>query len=70
MMNCRRDILKDFYSRTEVMGLKCPCGYAEGINDLVSHGQTLVHIGALSLAVWELILQAIVPLHKIGSCHE
>ena len=34
------------------MGLKYPCGNAEGIiNDLVSWGQTLAHIGALSLAV-------------------
>ena len=35
-MNCRTDILKDFDSRTEVMGLKCPCGNTEDINDLAS----------------------------------
>ena len=36
-MNCRADILKDFNSETEVMGLKCPCGNnAVGINDLAS----------------------------------
>ena len=36
------------------MGLKFPYGNAEGINDLVLHSQTLVHvlcIGALSLAL-------------------
>ena len=36
MMNCQIDILKDFDSRTEAMGLKCPCGNAESINDLAS----------------------------------
>ena len=51
VMNCRTGISKDFESRTEEMGLKCPCGNAEGINDLVLQGQTLVRIGALSLAV-------------------
>ena len=52
-MNCRMGVLKDFDSRTEAMGLYCPCGNAEGIkiNDLVSRGQTLVRVGALSLAV-------------------
>ena len=46
-------ILKDFDSRTEVMGLNCPYGNAEGIkfNDLVSRGQPLVRVGGLSLAV-------------------
>ena len=50
-MNCRTNILKDFDDKTEAMGLKCPCGNAEGINDLVLLGQTLVRIGALSLVV-------------------
>ena len=36
MMNCRADVLKDFDSRTEVMGLMCPYGNAVGTNDLVS----------------------------------
>ena len=67
--NCWTDVLKDFHNRTKVMGLKCPCGNAEGINNQVSRGQTLVCIGALSLAIWALILQTIVPLHEIGSCH-
>ena len=35
-MNYRTDVLKDFDSRTVVMGLKCPCGNADGINDLAS----------------------------------
>ena len=48
-MNCQTDVLKDFDSRTEAMGLKCPCGNAEGRNDLVSQGQTLVRIRALSI---------------------
>ena len=43
-MNCRTDILKDFGSRTEAMGLKCSCGDAE-------QGQILVRVGALLLAV-------------------
>ena len=47
----RRHVLKDFDSKTEVMGLKYPCGNADGINDLVSQGQTIIHIGALSLAL-------------------
>ena len=53
VMNCQTGLLKDFYSRTEVMGLNCPCGNAEGIkfNDLVSCGQTLVCVGMLLLAV-------------------
>ena len=34
-MNCRTDLLKDFDSKTEAMGLKCPCNKAENINDLV-----------------------------------
>ena len=35
------------------MGLNCPYGNVEGIklNDLVSRGQTIVRIGALSNAV-------------------
>ena len=46
-------VLKDFDRRTEAMGLICPYGDTEGIkfNDLVSCGQTLVRIGALSPAV-------------------
>ena len=63
-MNCRTDVLKDFDSRTEAMALKCPCGNAGDINDLVSWGQTLGRIRALLLAVYVLILQAIVPLHE------
>ena len=51
------------------MELKCPCGNAEGSNDLVSQGQTLVRIGALSFAVQALILQVIVSLREIGSGH-
>ena len=35
-MNCRTDVLKDFDSRPEAMGLKCPCGNAKSINDLAS----------------------------------
>ena len=35
-MNCWTDVLKDFDSRTEAMGLKCPCGNAESISDLAS----------------------------------
>ena len=45
-MNCQISILKGFNSSTEAMGLNCPCGNAEGINDLVSRGQTLVRVGA------------------------
>ena len=46
-------VLKDFDNRKEAMGLNCPYGNTEGIkfNDLVSRGQTLVRVGALSLAV-------------------
>ena len=51
VMNYRTDLLKDFDSKTEVMRLKCPCGKAEGINDLVLQRQTLVRIGTLSLAL-------------------
>ena len=51
MMNCRTDVLKNFDSRIKAMGLKCPYGNAEGIIVLVLCGQTLVHIGALLLAV-------------------
>ena len=53
MMNFWTDILKDFDSRTEVMGLKCPCGNVEGINDLVSQGQTLVcsHRGIIACSI-------------------
>ena len=51
VMNCWTDVLKDFDSKTEAMGLNCPYGNAEGINGLVSHRLTLVHVGALSLAV-------------------
>ena len=51
VMNCRTDVLKDFDNKTEVMGLKCPCGNAEGINDLILQCQTLVHIGALSFVL-------------------
>ena len=52
-MNCQTDVLKDFDNRTEAIGLNCPSGNAEGMrfNDLVSHGQTLVCVGALSVAV-------------------
>ena len=50
-MNCQTDVLKDFYSRTEAMGLNCQYVNVEGINDLVSHDQILVHIGALLLAI-------------------
>ena len=52
-MNCRMGILKDFDSRTEEMVLYCPYGNTEGIkfNDLVSRGETLVRVVALSLAV-------------------
>ena len=50
-MNGRTDILKDFDNKTEAMGLKFPCGNADGINDLVLWHQTLVRIGALSLAL-------------------
>ena len=53
-MNCWTDVLKDFDSRIEVMGLKCPCGNADGINDLFSRHQTIYRIGALSIAVWAL----------------
>ena len=35
-MNCRTDVLKDFDSRTEAMGLKCPYSNAESINNLAS----------------------------------
>ena len=51
MMNCQTDVLKDFYSRTEAMGLNPPYVNAEGINDQDSCGQTLVHIGALLFSV-------------------
>ena len=51
MMNCRTDVLKDFDSKTEAMGLKRPCGKAESINDLVLRRQTLVRIRASSLAL-------------------
>ena len=51
MMNCRTDVLKDFDSRTEEMGLKCPCGNVEGRNDLVSQCQMIVHKGALLFAI-------------------
>ena len=53
MMSCQTGKLKDFDSRTEVMGLNCLYGNAEDIkfNDLVSCVQTLVCVGALSLAV-------------------
>ena len=54
MMNCRTDVLKGFDSKTEAIGLTCLCGNAEGINDLVLQGQTLVRIRALSLALWAL----------------
>ena len=49
----RTGILNGFDSRIEAMGLNCPYGNAEGIkfNDLVSCGQILVCVGALSLAV-------------------
>ena len=52
-MNCRTGVLKDFDSRTEEMGLYCPYGNIEDIkfNDLVSRGQTLVRVVALSLAL-------------------
>ena len=43
-MNCWTDVSKDFDSKTEAMRLKCPCGNAEGINDLVLYHQALVHI--------------------------
>ena len=35
------------------MGLNCPSGNAEGMrfNDLVLHGQTLVRVGELPVAV-------------------
>ena len=72
-MNCQTGLLKDFDSRTEAMGLNCPCGNAEGIkfNDLVSRGQTLVCVGMLLLAVsiGTYILQVIVPLCELGSGH-
>ena len=68
-MNCQTDVLKDFDSKTEAMGLKCPCGNAEGINNLVLWRQTLICIGALSLTLQVLILQAIAPLREIGSGH-
>ena len=48
-MKCWTDVSKDFDSKTEVMGLKCPYGNVEGINDLALWRQTLVRIGALSL---------------------
>ena len=51
VMNCRTDVLKDFDNKTKVMGLNCPCVNGESINGLVSHDQTLVHIGALLFAV-------------------
>ena len=53
MMDCRTDVLKDFDTRTEAMGLNCPYGNAEDIkfNDLVLRGQTLVRLEALSFAV-------------------
>ena len=35
-MNCQTDVLKDCDSRTEAMGLKCPCDNAESMNDLAS----------------------------------
>ena len=33
MMNCQKDVLKDFDSRSEAMGLKCQYDNAEDIND-------------------------------------
>ena len=53
MMNCWTDVLKDFDSRTEAMGLKCLYGNTEGINDLVSQGQTLVssHRGIIACSI-------------------
>ena len=72
-MNCLTGLLKDFDSRTEAMVLNCPCDNVEGIkfNDLVSRGQTLVHVGMLLLAVsiGTYILQAIVSLCELGSGH-
>ena len=72
-MNYWTDVLKDFDGRPEAMGLNCSYGNAEGIkfNDLVSHTQTLVRVGALSLAVsiGTYILQVIVPLCELGSSH-
>ena len=72
-MNYRTDVLKDFDGRPEAMGLNCSYSNAEGIkfNDLVSHVQTLVRVGALSLAVsiGTYILQVIVTLCKLGSGH-
>ena len=50
-MNCCTDILKDFDNKTEAMGLKCPSGKAEGINDLILQHQTLVGIEALLFAL-------------------
>ena len=65
-MNCwtGTGVLKDFDSRTEAMGLNCPCGNAEGIKfkDLVSLGQILVLIGMLSFLVT-------VPLCEVGSAY-
>ena len=76
MMNCWTEVLKDFDSRTEVMGLKCPCGNTEGSNDLVSQGQTLVHIGADPSSHRGIIVCSIgtytasdSALRKIGSGH-
>ena len=51
------------------MRLKCRYVNAEGINGLVSHGQTLVHVGVFLLAVWALILEVIAPLCELGSGH-
>ena len=67
-MNCRTGLLKDFDSRTEVMGLNCPCVNVEGIkfNDLVSRGQTLVRVGMLLLAV---SIGIYIPLCELGSGH-
>ena len=36
VMYCWTDVLKDFDSRTVVMGLKYLCGNADGMNDLAS----------------------------------
>ena len=71
-MNCRTDILKDFDSRTEAMGLNCPSGNAEGMrfNDLVLHGQAPVHVGGvITCSIVTYIMQVIVPLCKLGSGH-
>ena len=53
MINCQTDVLKDFDSRIEKIGLNCLYGNAKGIkfNDLITYGQTLIHLGVLSHAV-------------------